>query len=167
MPTLAPPGNKYVYLGQTLSFTLQASDADSPSQLLAYNLAAGAPTNAIINLTNGLFTWTPLARQVPSTNLVTVCVTDNGIPPLSSRQSFLLIAGLPPELGAISADGDQLTLTWPTFAGRSYQVEYKEDMATDVWVPLSEALDGTGAPFTFTTDLHTSTQRFFRLRLVP
>ncbi len=74
--------------GQTLSFYLQASDADLPPQTLVYGLGAGAPAGATVNPATGLFSWTPTAGQAPSTNLITVTVTDTGTPPLSDSQDF-------------------------------------------------------------------------------
>src|SRR5262249_17957742 len=48
---------------------------------------------ASINPSSGAFTWTPSQSQVPSTNTITVRVTDNGSPPLSATQSFIAVVG--------------------------------------------------------------------------
>ncbi|HZR18234.1 MAG TPA: lamin tail domain-containing protein, partial [Verrucomicrobiae bacterium] len=86
IPELSAPGDKFIYLGQALSFTLQGLDDDLPAQTLTYSLAPGAPPNATIDPRTGAFTWNPTATQAPSTNLIRVAVTDNGIPPLSRQQ---------------------------------------------------------------------------------
>jgi hypothetical protein len=70
-----------------------------------YSLAAGAPTNATVNPTNGVFTWTPTEAQGPSTNSISVIVTDNSTPPLSRTNTFLvtvLETNSAPVLAAIS-----------------------------------------------------------------
>jgi hypothetical protein len=112
-PVLPALPNRFVVLGQTLSFQVQATDPDHPAQTITYSLEAGAPTNASIDAASGWFTWTPAPNQSPSTNLVSVRVTDNGIPPLSASQSFtitVLSSGV-----AVSSrwTGSSLILDWP------------------------------------------------------
>lgn len=88
----------------TLAFTNKASDPDLPAQSLTYSLS-NAPAGASIDPVSGVFTWTPTEEQGPATNLVTVVVTDNGTPPMSTAQSFtvdVLESNEPPVLAAIS-----------------------------------------------------------------
>src|SRR2546426_9081598 len=40
---------------------------------------------------SGAISWTPAEAQGPSTNLVSVSVTDNGVPALSATNSFTVI----------------------------------------------------------------------------
>src|SRR6185503_11958210 len=49
------------------------------------------PPGATLNATNGVFTWTPTEAQGPSTNLITVRVTDDGSPPSSDTRSFTIV----------------------------------------------------------------------------
>lgn len=58
-----------------------------------------------------------------------------------------------------------LTLSWIGQNGQTYQMEYKDDLASGTWLPLSNPVEGTGIPLSFTADLRTSSQRFFRLRI--
>jgi len=166
-PVMAPPGDRFLYLGQTLSFTLQASDSDLPAQVLTYSLDPGGPTNASVNPTNGWFAWMPLAGQAPSTNRVAARVTDNGVPPLSADQAFTIIVGLPPKLSVAVLEADQFALSWPSLPGRSYQMEYSDDLTAGPWTALGGPLLGTGAVLTATSDLAAPAQRFYRLRLLP
>ena len=76
-PTLAFIGNKTVSEGQLLTFTATATDADCPSQALAFTLV-GAPIGATIHPGTGVFTWTPTEDQGPGTFVFTVRVTDSG-----------------------------------------------------------------------------------------
>jgi hypothetical protein len=77
-PTLAPIGNKTVYLGDTLSFTASGADQDLPQQTLSYSLVGTAPPGATINGATGEFHWTPTAQQVGAIYTFKVRVTDSG-----------------------------------------------------------------------------------------
>src|SRR5262249_30620001 len=79
-PVLATTANQQINEGSTLTLTASASDADLPANTLTYSLDPGAPAGASINASSGLFTWTPNEAQGPSTNLITVRVTDSGVP---------------------------------------------------------------------------------------
>jgi hypothetical protein len=166
-PELEAPGDKYIYLGQTLSFSVQASDEDIASQALSYSLDPGAPLNAAIQPTTGRFTWTPTASQVPSTNVVTVRVTDNGIPPLSQSQTFRVTVALAPELSGAVLSGNLSHFDWLAGFGQTYQLEYKEDLTAVSWIPFGSPVAGSGQNVTITNNPGTSTHRFFRLRILP
>jgi uncharacterized repeat protein (TIGR01451 family) len=93
-----------IFEKDTLAFTNQASDTDQPTQTLIYSLS-NAPAGATIGASGGMFTWTPTESQGPSTNTITVIVTDNGTPPMSASRSFtveVLESNEPPALAAIS-----------------------------------------------------------------
>jgi hypothetical protein len=65
-PVLSPIGDKQVYTGQTLSFKLAATDADSdPITYSSTNL----PQGAVLNATTGDFSWTPTQRQAGTYNI--------------------------------------------------------------------------------------------------
>lgn len=103
-PVLADIGEQTVAEGALLTFTASASDADLPAQRLTYSLDPGAPAGATVNPTNGLFTWTPTEAQGPSTNRLTIRVTDDGSPPLSDFRVVTIVVeevNTPPWLAAI------------------------------------------------------------------
>lgn len=89
-PVLAAIGNKTVVAGNLLTFTATASDADQPTNTLTFSLDAGVPAGASMT-TAGVFTWTPTAGQAPSTNSVTVRVTDNGSPALNAFETISIV----------------------------------------------------------------------------
>jgi hypothetical protein len=116
-PVLAGISNYTIFEGETLTFTNLASDADLPPNLLAFSLE-NAPTNATINPTNGVFTWTTTELDGLTTNVISVIVTDDGVPGLSATQSFTVVilqTNRPPVLAAISDytifEGELLTFT--------------------------------------------------------
>jgi hypothetical protein len=74
-PVLPAQTNVTIVGLATLVVTNTAGDSDIPINPLAYVLQTG-PTNAAIDA-NGIITWTPVASQVPSTNVFTTVVTDS------------------------------------------------------------------------------------------
>jgi hypothetical protein len=69
-PVLAPIGDKTAYQDELLTFSISASDADSPR--LTY-LADGLPEGAVFDPATLTFSWTP---AVPGTYEVTFSVSD-------------------------------------------------------------------------------------------
>src|SRR5204863_269876 len=60
---------------------------DLPANSLTFALVS-APTGMTINPATGAISWTPTEAQGPSTNIVSVSVTDNGVPALSVTNTF-------------------------------------------------------------------------------
>jgi hypothetical protein len=93
-PALPAQSNRTIAPLTTLMVTNVATDSDIPANSLAYSLSA-APANASISA-NGVITWTPTAAQDHSTNLFRTVVTDNGSPPLSATNSFIVFVNSDP-----------------------------------------------------------------------
>jgi len=87
-PVLPPQPNRTVAELATLVVTNAASDVDLPPDIMTYSLL-NSPAGASIDDT-GVITWTPSLTQGPSTNTITTVVTDDGEPPLSATNSFLV-----------------------------------------------------------------------------
>jgi VCBS repeat-containing protein len=87
-PILGAIGNRTVQVGQTLSFTVTATDADLPANILTLS-SSTLPTGATFDANTGLFSWTPTAGQTGDTPL-TFTVTDNGTPILSDSETITL-----------------------------------------------------------------------------
>ena len=88
-PVLAPVGNQWMNAGTTLILTNTATDTNVPAQALTYSLAQ-FPLGAGLSPTGGVFTWRAPVAHAGTSNPVTVVVTDDGIPPLSATQSFVI-----------------------------------------------------------------------------
>jgi hypothetical protein len=92
-------------------------DVDLPAPTLTYKLVA-SPTGLAIS-SNGIITWNPDESAGPSTNIVTTVVTDNGVPKLSSTNSFTVVVQevntapvlLPQSSRQLIAGFDALTVT--------------------------------------------------------
>jgi len=59
------------------------------------------------------------------------------------------------------------TLTWPLAAGKSYQVQYKTNLADPVWLTLPGDVTFIGAAGYLNDPLPSSGQRFYRIVLTP
>jgi hypothetical protein len=161
-PTLNSIGSKTVYVGQTLSFTVMASDPD-PGQTLAFTVN-GAPPGATIDLNTGLFSWTP---DAVGTYVFTFRVTDNGTPVLDDFENVVVRVLSLPSFAVPTRNGNELTLSWAASVGRTYRIEYKNDLNAPNWTPLGPNLTATSETLSITDDISGSPQRFYQLVLLP
>ncbi|MGB1249478.1 MAG: Ig-like domain-containing protein [Candidatus Promineifilaceae bacterium] len=74
----------------SLQLTVQATDSDLSPDTLVYSLV-NPPAGAVIDPSTGLFSW---PNVMTGTTVITVQVTDNGIPPLASTSQFTIETGL-------------------------------------------------------------------------
>jgi hypothetical protein len=110
-----------------------------------------------------LFTWTPATNQAPSTNNITVRVTDNGAPPASSTRSFTVYVLLPPHVGISLPVAGQVTLVFDTIPGRTYKIQYKDQLSDAQWHDLKAPEVAGGTSLTATDLTSASAQRFYRV----
>jgi len=166
-PVLAAIGNKLVTAGSNLTFTATATDPDRPAQALAFSLDAGAPAGASISPSTGIFSWTPSASHTPTTNQITVRVTDNGTPALNDFETFNIVVAGPPRITSITVTPAGLvTVQWSSFAGKTYRLEYKSDLSTGNWQPLGGNVLAAGATSSATDNVGANLRRFYRVRLL-
>ena len=90
-PVLLPIADVMTNELQTIDIPLQANDPDLPPQVLSFNLIATVPAGMSIDTNSNHLIWTPTEAQGPSTNPVTVTVSDNGTPSLSATQTFAVV----------------------------------------------------------------------------
>jgi hypothetical protein len=160
---LQPLFDRTVTLGQTLSFQAVATDSDIPAQTLRFALI-NFPSGASIDAVTGRVTWTPTSLQTPSTNSFTVRVTDDGVPPLSSSHSFAVRVAGPPRIGGITPPvAGALTLTVPVIPGKTYRVEYKDNLNAATWSPLGGDRHPATETLVVQDNLAGGPQRFYRV----
>jgi hypothetical protein len=165
-PSLAFIGDRTVNEGSLLTFTAMATDPDLPANTLTFSLDLGAPAGAVIDPASGVFTWTPSSNQAPSTNAVTVRVTDNGSPALSDSATFAIIANTisPLRVTGVSVSGaNVVTLNWISQAGKTYRVEFKDSLAETAWNTLGD-FNGTSNTTSATNSVSGTPQRFYRIQ---
>jgi hypothetical protein len=171
-PSLTVPANQTIDEMTTLSVSAFATDPDLPPNILTFSLLA-PPVGMTINPNTGLITWTPTEAQGPSTNTITVVVTDNGQPPLSATNSFTVVVNevnsppvLPPQpnrtirgLASLivtntASDSDIPTnnLTYALTAGPANAVIDTNGVIS--WTPAIAQVPGTNIFTTVVTDFN-------------
>jgi hypothetical protein len=149
-----------------------ATDADLPPNTLTFSLVS-APAGVNLNPSSGVLTWTPTEAQGPSTNLITVRVSDNGSPQSSDTRSFTVVvsdANSAPVLAPISdqiafvgiqlvvtnsaSDGDvpadRLTYSLDPGAPAGAFIDPENGLFT--WTPANNQVPGTNAVTIRVTD---------------
>jgi hypothetical protein len=111
-PVLAAIGNKTVTTGQTLSFSVSASDPNGDS--LTYS-ATNLPSGAGLNAANRTFSWTPAANQAGTYSNVRFTVSDGSLTDYENITITVNLANQAPVLAAIGnktvTAGQTLTFT--------------------------------------------------------
>jgi len=85
-PQLTVPATQTIDELTPLQVTVSATDTDVPANPLTFSLIS-PPTGMAINPATGAIAWTPTEAQGPSTNTVTVVVTDSNPASTSGQQS--------------------------------------------------------------------------------
>ncbi len=99
-PVLAPPGNKTVAEGQTLAFTLSATDPDGDT--LTYS-ASPLPPGATLSASTGAFSWTPGFNRSGSYS-TTFSVSDGRL--TSSKTSVMTVTNVPLQITSLTDSVD-------------------------------------------------------------
>ena len=76
-PQVAAWADQRIVFGQTVSLKMDVTDADLPANRLTYRIVGG-PTNLVL-AEDGRLVWPPARNQAPSTNLISVAVSDGTI----------------------------------------------------------------------------------------
>jgi hypothetical protein len=168
-PDLAAIANRTVAVGTTLTVTNTANSLNPGS--LAFSLGSGAPTNASVGSTTGVFTWTPTAAQAGS-NILSIVVADSAVPPLSSTQTFTVMVVATnsvqrPMLGVVPIpSAPRWALSFLAEAGVNYTVQFTNDLGkalgSATWPTLTSFV-GTGAVTLITDPGATDARRFYRV----
>jgi hypothetical protein len=165
-PVLAPIANQTILAGRTLLLTNSASDVDIPSQTLRFSMAA-APPGAFIDPNSGVFVWRPAIAQSPSSQAISVVVSDSGVPNLTVTQSFIASVTRPvsPLLSASLSSSGTFQFAVTGDMGPDYTVLSSTNLVD--WIPLWST-NSPPLPFEW-TDLNFAdlSNRFYRIELGP
>lgn len=67
---------------------------------------------------------------------------------------------------SVAKSGNQLTVNWPTVAGRIYQLFTRSTLSSGSWIPANSSQPGSGISMQYQTDLSSAgVQRFYRLQV--
>ncbi|PYJ81846.1 MAG: hypothetical protein DME22_20215 [Verrucomicrobia bacterium] len=152
-PILSVPPDQSINELTTLVVTNTATDTNILANALSFSLVA-APTGVNLHPDTGVLTWTPTEAQGPSTNLITVRVTDDGSTPLSDTRSFTVVVNevnSPPELMPVPdltiRPGSRLIMT-----NRAYDPDIPPNILTfslGIGAPVGAAIDASNGVFTW------------------
>ena len=157
-PVLGTIGNKTVTVGQPLTFTVTATDADVPANSLTFS-ATTLPPGASFDATTGLFSWTP--GQVGETNLI-FTVQDNGTPSLSDSEAVNITVRAQPNQAPVAntdtystSEDTVLVITSPGLLGNDTDANNDALTAIPVTGPTHGIISlDTDGRLTYTPDLN-------------
>lgn len=150
------------------TFSIRASDPDG--HFLTYQIVS-APPDAGVNA-GGLFRWLVPSNQPPGEYTMIVRATDNGVPPRSATVTFTMVVigpgvvvpgGPPPVIGSVFTVGGEATFTIETTVGRTYRVQYTDDLNSSVWTLLDRDFVAAN-PYASLTDGAAAPHRFYRVQ---
>jgi hypothetical protein len=160
-PTLIVPPTQTIYAGQTLVVTISATNSILPNSTYTFGIVS-APAKVIINPTSGVLTWTNTASTAPSTNTITVNVTDNSTL-LGATNSFivrLLLPMLKIAAGTQPAKGS-FQLAFSAGPNTTWRIDASTNLLN--WPPLLTNTAGPSGTIQFTDLLATNyLRRFYR-----
>ena len=166
-PVVSNITDRTVVESNTLAFTITATDLDTPPQHLTFALNPGFPAGAGVNSTNGGFTWTPPAGYTPATNQISVRVTDDGSPPLSTTNTFKVVVLKVPRFNPPSPPTNGIVmLAWASYPGKTYRLCYKDELGPGLWTNFPSDILATGTLATATNNLGATRQRFYQLQIL-
>ncbi|MEO7300284.1 MAG: malectin domain-containing carbohydrate-binding protein [Verrucomicrobiota bacterium] len=160
LPVFLPISTQVVNANSTLSFTAKAVDADQPVQTLAYSFSSSPPAGASINSSNGIFSWMPTLAQSPGTNSISLQVSDGFA---SGTKIFQIIVVAPPRFSQImNAPDGTLTLNISAFIGKTYRVEFKNNLDDADWMPLGSNIVASSSSISIPDSTIGNAHRFYR-----
>jgi hypothetical protein len=165
-PTLGFVADQTINAGVTLVVTSSVTDAEVPPQTLTFSLLSTTPTNAVVNATNGVFTWRPLVSQAGTTNLIVVRVADNGTPSMSDTNSYTIRVNplAQPMVDSVSASSGKVSLVVGGPFGPDYTLWTSTNLSA--WQVLWTT-NTPVTPITFVVTNLIDPARFYRIQIGP
>jgi hypothetical protein len=172
-PVLPGQSTKTIAVLATLTVTNTATEPNIHALTTGYALIS--PPAGMSISTNGIIAWTPSQAQGPSTNTITTVVTNNDVfdlvnPVLTATNSFTVIVtggSTTPVIQSIRLTNGIVTIKWSAVSGQSYRLQYKGNLTDSVWSDATPDFTATGSIATGTNGVNNSTQRFYRIKLLP
>ncbi len=150
------PTNLTVNAGQSASFSVGVSGAYPLFQWFKDGLPIHGARSAALSIPGA----TPADAGFYSVHV------SNLVSRVTSSQAGLTVNSpvLPPEITSVSRVGNTVTIVWSSATGRTYRVDYKDDLTAPFWNPLGAPVTATGTSTT-ATDTTAVGQRFYRVVL--
>jgi uncharacterized repeat protein (TIGR01451 family) len=165
VPRLANIADRIVHAGSLVVVTNAV--VGLATNVVAFNLAVGAPAEAFINPGSGLFTWLTADTNVNTTNVITVRATDNGTPAWSDAKSFAVTVVSRPLIAGIAVNNGVVTVAWNSLIGQTYRLERSTNFAAGMWSAASPDIIATDSITIHTNAFDPSVWQFYRVRVLP
>jgi hypothetical protein len=154
-PVLTVPAGQTINELVTLNVSASATDSDLPANTLTFSLL-GQPAGMTIVPGTGAISWTPTEAQGPSTNVITVVVTDNGTPSLSATNTFTVTVNEVNSAPSLPAIADRTihagqSLVFTNLATDSDIPANTLTYSLDPGAPATASVGATSGVFTWTT----------------
>ncbi|HWX18269.1 MAG TPA: Ig-like domain-containing protein [Candidatus Binatia bacterium] len=133
------------------------------------SVAVTAPANGSLTLnTSGGFNYTP-AVNFFGTDAFIYQANDGPVNLGTAWARITVVSPLlnPPVVSSISVSNGMAVLTWNAVAGHTYRLQYEASLSNSSWIDLLPDTTATGPTITATNVLNGSTQRFYRVVLLP
>jgi hypothetical protein len=161
--------------GQAYIANVRAAEPDAQTITYTTNAASALPGTTLFQ--NGIWRWIVPANQPAGDYPITITATDNGTPPLSDTETFIVTvrsATTPPPVTVVTAGprlfsviiiNGQATFTIETTIGRTYRVLYKDDFNATGWTQLGPDFVAANSNASITDNVP-QPQRFYRVQQV-
>jgi len=162
-PAFDPVSDAFVMAGQTISRTLTASDVESPTINLQFELLSGPAGLTVTSA--GVLDWAvPPPGAV--TNIVTVKVTDDGTPARSATNQFFIIVVSRPAL-QITRTESGMQLQWASIPGFRYQLQATSDITSPAWTSVGLETTASGTAMSQLDPDVSAPRKYYRLTVRP
>jgi hypothetical protein len=168
-------------LGSTLTLPAQTNDTITvPGTLVVTNIASDSQVGAVLaytlitspangaTITNGVITWTPGPGYTNTANQFTTIVTDNGAPPLSATNTFVVFVGPFGSIRSVTVSNNQVALQWLAPTNDTFQVRWATNLAAPInWTIFPGTITSTTGTFNFLDTTAPTIMKFYQLLLLP
>ncbi|MBI3868967.1 MAG: lamin tail domain-containing protein [Verrucomicrobia bacterium] len=163
-PIVTPLPTSLVRQGQTLALQILASDPNVPPQPLRFSLGPGAPIDAAIDSKTGVLTWAVPIGAMLGGQSIDIVVATSANPPATTLASVFI--DIVPSLrwnGVTVGQNGLLQLSFATLPGKTYRVEFRDELNQGPWVQMSGDITATSLSFTLPVPPNEARQRFYRV----
>jgi hypothetical protein len=116
----------------------------------------------------GIFGWSNLLFTVrATTNLTTLKIGFRNDADFFALDNVSVTPAPLPAIQTSTLANGAINLGWPALPGLKYQVQYKTNLTQSSWINLSSVITATTNPLTFSNNLGSDLQRFYRVVLLP
>jgi hypothetical protein len=115
----------------------------------------------------GVFSWTTSDGYSNTTNQITLTVTDDGDPPLTSSNAFAVIVQPRPAIFSIVTTPTNATLTWSAVANSKYQLLSCSNLLDTGWLPVGTPVIASNSQAAISDAAFAGLrQRFYRVQVI-